>query len=36
MARIVVFGAGKQALWHVRLALALRGDEIKHSAIVNQ
>ncbi|KAJ9633584.1 hypothetical protein H2204_006790 [Knufia peltigerae] len=34
--RIVVFGAGKQALWHIRLALALRGDEIEHIAIVNR
>ncbi|OAL24451.1 hypothetical protein AYO20_10677 [Fonsecaea nubica] len=35
-ARIVVFGAGKQALWHLRLALALRGDEIAQIAIVNR
>ncbi|KAI0468021.1 NAD(P)-binding protein [Xylaria cf. heliscus] len=34
--RIVVFGAGKQALWHLRLALALRGDEIKSIIIVNR
>ncbi|TRX89898.1 hypothetical protein FHL15_009170 [Xylaria flabelliformis] len=34
--RIVVFGAGKQALWHLRLALALRGDEIGSIVIVNR
>lgn len=33
---IVVFGAGKQALWHTRLALALRGDEIKTITFVNR
>ncbi|KAM5346362.1 hypothetical protein ACJ41O_009367 [Fusarium nematophilum] len=33
---VVVFGAGKQALWHSRLALALRGDEIKSVTIVNR
>lgn len=33
---IVVFGAGKQALWHIRLVLALRGDEIKTITIVNR
>ncbi|GAD94391.1 hypothetical protein NECHADRAFT_35863 [Paecilomyces variotii No. 5] len=35
-AQIVVFGAGKQALWHIRLALALRGDEIEQITIVNR
>lgn len=35
-ANIVVFGAGKQALWHIRLALALRGDEIKKVTFVNR
>jgi ornithine cyclodeaminase/alanine dehydrogenase-like protein (mu-crystallin family) len=35
-ARIVVFGAGKQALWHLRLALALRGDEIKSIIVINR
>ncbi|KAI1827755.1 hypothetical protein F4861DRAFT_286419 [Xylaria intraflava] len=35
-ARIVVFGAGKQALWHLRLALALRGDEITSIVVVNR
>ena len=34
--RIVVYGAGKQALWHIRLALALRGDEIKSITVVNR
>lgn len=33
---IVVFGAGKQALWHIRLALALRGAEIKSITVVNR
>lgn len=33
---IIIFGAGKQALWHTRLALALRGDEIKSITIVNR
>ncbi|KAF2963769.1 hypothetical protein GQX73_g9795 [Xylaria multiplex] len=33
---IVVFGAGKQALWHLRLALALRGDEIESIIIINR
>lgn len=33
---IVVFGAGKQALWHLRLALALRGDEIRSVSVVNR
>ncbi|KAI0513280.1 hypothetical protein F5B22DRAFT_247113 [Xylaria bambusicola] len=33
---IVIFGAGKQALWHLRLALALRGDEIRSIIIVNR
>ncbi|ETS74136.1 hypothetical protein PFICI_14002 [Pestalotiopsis fici W106-1] len=33
---IVVFGAGMQALWHIRLALALRGDEIKRIHVINR
>lgn len=33
---IVVFGAGAQARWHIRLALILRGDEIKSITIVNR
>ena len=35
-ANIVVFGAGKCAIWHIRLALALRGDEIKRITVVNR
>ncbi|KAL0935531.1 proline utilization protein [Colletotrichum truncatum] len=34
--RIVVFGAGKQALWHLRIAIALRGNEIKSITVVNR
>ena len=33
---IVVFGAGKQALWHVRLAVLLRGQDIRKVTIVNR
>ena len=33
---ITVFGAGKQAYWHVRLALIFKGDEIKHVNIINR
>lgn len=33
---LTVFGAGKQAYWHIRLALTLRSDEIKHVYIVNR
>jgi len=33
---VVVFGAGKQALWHLRLALALRGGEIGQVTVVNR
>ncbi|KAF4996630.1 hypothetical protein FGRMN_4376 [Fusarium graminum] len=33
---IVVFGAGKQALWHIRLALLLKEKEIKSVTIVNR
>lgn len=33
---ILVFGAGAQARWHIRLALILRGDEIKSITIVNR
>lgn len=35
-ADIVLFGAGKAALWHVRQALGLRGEEIRHITIVNR
>ncbi|KAK7185075.1 ornithine cyclodeaminase [Paraphaeosphaeria sporulosa] len=34
--KIVVFGAGKQALWHVRLAVLLRGKDIMRVTIVNR
>lgn len=33
---IVVFGAGKQALWHIRLAVLLRGGDIRKITIVNR
>ncbi|KAH7142877.1 shikimate/quinate 5-dehydrogenase [Dactylonectria estremocensis] len=33
---IVVFGAGKQALWHLRLALVLRSLDIKTVTIINR
>ncbi|KAJ6000559.1 Ornithine cyclodeaminase/mu-crystallin [Penicillium waksmanii] len=33
---ILVFGAGTQAYWHIRLALSLRGDEIRRVYIVNR
>ena len=33
---IVVFGAGKQALWHIRLAILLRGEDIRSITIVNR
>lgn len=33
---VVVFGAGKQAYWHIRLALTLRGSDIKRVFIVNR
>lgn len=33
---LVVFGAGKQAYWHIRLALILRGPEIHHLTIINR
>ncbi|PYI10987.1 shikimate/quinate 5-dehydrogenase [Aspergillus sclerotiicarbonarius CBS 121057] len=32
---IVIFGAGVQALWHTRLILMLRGDEVKRITFVN-
>ncbi|RMZ80399.1 hypothetical protein DV738_g2897, partial [Chaetothyriales sp. CBS 135597] len=35
-ANVVIFGAGKQALWHTRLILGLRGDEIKRITFVNR
>lgn len=33
---LVVFGAGKQAYWHIRLALLLRGPDIHHLNIINR
>lgn len=33
---LTVFGAGKQAFWHIRLALVLRGHDIKHINIINR
>lgn len=33
---ITVFGSGMQAYWHVRLALMMRGDSIKHVNIINR
>ncbi|KAL8820210.1 MAG: hypothetical protein Q9191_007564, partial [Dirinaria sp. TL-2023a] len=33
---ITVFGAGKQAYWHIRLALLLKGTSIHHIDIVNR
>ncbi|CAO2655943.1 Nn.00g047460.m01.CDS01 [Neocucurbitaria sp. VM-36] len=33
---VVVFGAGKQAYWHIRLALMLRGPDIHHLNIINR
>ncbi|KAF2999726.1 hypothetical protein E8E13_003998 [Curvularia kusanoi] len=33
---VVVFGAGAQAHWHIRLALLLRGDEIRRIVVVNR
>lgn len=33
---VTVFGAGKQAFWHIRLALMLRGKDIHHVNIINR
>ncbi|KAJ5157115.1 uncharacterized protein N7482_008215 [Penicillium canariense] len=33
---LLIFGAGTQAYWHIRLALILRGDEIRRVYIVNR
>ncbi|KAL8802758.1 MAG: hypothetical protein Q9182_003593 [Xanthomendoza sp. 2 TL-2023] len=33
---LCIFGAGLQALWHIRLALLLRGEEIHHIHIINR
>jgi len=33
---ILVFGAGKQAEWHIRLAILLKGDDIRKITVVNR
>lgn len=33
---IVVFGAGKQAFWHIKLAMLMRGSDISKITIVNR
>lgn len=33
---VTVFGAGKQAYWHIRLALLLKGEDIHHVNIINR
>jgi ornithine cyclodeaminase/alanine dehydrogenase-like protein (mu-crystallin family) len=33
---VTVFGAGKQAFWHIRLAMLLRASEIKHINVINR
>ncbi|KAL2843724.1 hypothetical protein BJY01DRAFT_264190 [Aspergillus pseudoustus] len=33
---VVIFGGGVQALWHTRLVLALRGDQLKRITFVNR
>ncbi|EXJ81631.1 hypothetical protein A1O1_07696 [Capronia coronata CBS 617.96] len=33
---ITVFGAGKQAYWHIRLALLFKGHQIRHVNIINR
>jgi ornithine cyclodeaminase/alanine dehydrogenase-like protein (mu-crystallin family) len=33
---VVVFGAGKQAYWHARLALLLRPNDVHHLNVVNR
>ncbi|KAI9714361.1 MAG: hypothetical protein M1820_000322 [Bogoriella megaspora] len=33
---ITVFGAGKQAYWHIRLAIILRPDDVHHVNVVNR
>ncbi|KAF2104296.1 NAD(P)-binding protein [Rhizodiscina lignyota] len=33
---VTIFGAGKQAYWHLRLALLLRGPEVHHINIINR
>ena len=33
---VVIFGAGKQAYWHARLALLLRPDDVHHLNFINR
>lgn len=33
---VVIFGAAKQAYWHARLALILRGTEVHHLNVINR
>jgi len=33
---ITVFGAGRQAYWHIRLALLFKGEQIHHINIINR
>ncbi|KAG9193158.1 mannosyltransferase [Alternaria panax] len=33
---MIVFGAGKQAEWHIRLAILLRGDDIQKITVINR
>jgi ornithine cyclodeaminase/alanine dehydrogenase-like protein (mu-crystallin family) len=33
---VTIFGAGKQAYWHIRLALLMRAKEIHHINIINR
>ncbi|ETS76558.1 hypothetical protein PFICI_11945 [Pestalotiopsis fici W106-1] len=33
---ILVFGAGKQAIWHIRIALMLRGSDVRSITVVNR
>lgn len=35
-AHVLVFGAGKQALWHLRLTLVLRGKDVASVTVVNR
>lgn len=34
--RVVLFGAGKQGLWHLRIMLGLRGADIERVTVVNR
>lgn len=33
---VTVFGAGKQAYWHIRIAMLLRGEDIHHVNVINR